>query len=75
VAIFEFDSEHGVGQGLDDGAFEHDRIFLGLGQFVLLLKTVLLPRRIVSARKVCYDRTARTPCQLACAIGYPRLGE
>src|SRR4051794_26139394 len=32
VAVLELDLEHGIGKGLDDRPFEHDRIFLGLGQ-------------------------------------------
>jgi hypothetical protein len=32
VPVLELDSEHGVGQWLDHGAFEHDGVFLGLGQ-------------------------------------------
>lgn len=30
VTILEFDPEHGVREGLDDGAFQHDGIFFGL---------------------------------------------
>ena len=32
VPVLELDPEHGIGQRLDDGALEDDRIFLGLGQ-------------------------------------------
>ena len=32
VAVLELDTEHGVGQRLDDRAFDQDRVVLGLGQ-------------------------------------------
>jgi hypothetical protein len=32
MAILELDPEHGVRQGLGNGAFKHDRVFLGLRQ-------------------------------------------
>ena len=32
VTVFEFDPEHGVREGLGDGAFEHNRIFFMLWQ-------------------------------------------
>ena len=32
VAIFELDSEHGVGERLDDCSFQNNRVFLGLCQ-------------------------------------------
>ena len=36
VAVVELDTEHGVGQRLQDRAFEHDGVFFGLGQEELL---------------------------------------
>src|SRR3954453_1970682 len=30
VSVLQLNSEHGVGQRFDDGALEHDRVFLGL---------------------------------------------
>ncbi len=38
VAVLEFDSEHRVRQRLDDRAFEHDGVFLGLRQSSLLVR-------------------------------------
>src|SRR5438046_3065540 len=32
VPVLELDTEHGIRQRLHDGALEHDRVFLGLGQ-------------------------------------------
>jgi hypothetical protein len=32
VAVLELHPEHGVREGLDHRAFQHDRVFLGLGQ-------------------------------------------
>src|ERR1019366_8104297 len=40
VAVLELDAEHGVRQRLDDGSLQHDGVFLGLGQ-VILLETLL----------------------------------
>src|SRR5688572_8251954 len=40
VAVLQFDLEHGVGEGLDDGPLQHDRVFLGLGQMDLPARTV-----------------------------------
>ena len=52
VSIFELYSEHRVGQWLDHRAFEHDGIFLGLGQVTLLKKILvwLVPDRRRRAR-------------------------
>jgi hypothetical protein len=36
VTVLQLDAEHRVGQGFGDGALEHDRIFLWLGQKRLL---------------------------------------
>ena len=36
VSIVEFDLEHGIRQRLEDLALEYDRIFLWLGQGILL---------------------------------------
>jgi hypothetical protein len=36
MAVFEFDLEQGVRQRFEDLAFQHDRIFLGLWQGLLL---------------------------------------
>src|SRR6188472_3113449 len=36
VAVVQLDAEHGVGEGLQDRAFQHDGVFLGLGQDRLL---------------------------------------
>src|SRR4051794_34020357 len=36
VAIFELDTEHGVRQRFDNGAFEHDGVFFRLRQSSLL---------------------------------------
>jgi hypothetical protein len=38
MAVFQFDLEHGVRKRLADRAFEHDGVFLGLGQGFLLLR-------------------------------------
>src|SRR6202034_3678510 len=35
VSVLQLDAEHGIGQWLDHRAFEHDGIFLGLGQVAL----------------------------------------
>ena len=32
VAVFEFDSKHGVGKGLDNSPFQYDCVFLWLCQ-------------------------------------------
>jgi hypothetical protein len=37
VSVLQLDAEHGIGQWLDHRAFEHDGIFLGLGQVTLLI--------------------------------------
>src|SRR2546429_9003132 len=36
VPVLELDSEHGVGERLDNRPFEHDRVLFGLGQMILL---------------------------------------
>src|SRR2546421_922235 len=36
VPVLELDSEHGVGERLDNGPLEHDRVLFGLGQMILL---------------------------------------
>src|SRR5688500_17010296 len=36
VAVVELDTEHGIGQRLQNRAFQHDGVFLGLGQGFLL---------------------------------------
>jgi hypothetical protein len=41
VPVLELDTEHGVGERLDNRSFQHDRIFFGLGR-VILLRLVLL---------------------------------
>ena len=41
VTVLEFDAEHRVRQRFGDGAFEHDRIFLWLGQKRLLFDDVV----------------------------------
>jgi hypothetical protein len=35
VSVLQLDAEHGIGQWLDHRAFEHDGVFLGLGQVTL----------------------------------------
>jgi hypothetical protein len=42
VSVFQLDTEHRVGQWLDHRAFEHDGIFLGLGQVTLLTTSILV---------------------------------
>src|SRR5271154_4498925 len=41
VSVLQLDAEHGIGQWLDHCAFEHDGIFLGLGQVTLLIVVLL----------------------------------
>src|SRR3954453_15167847 len=36
VAVLQLDAEHRIGKGFDNDPFEHDRIFLGLGQVWVL---------------------------------------
>ncbi len=36
VSILKLDTEHSIRQGLDNGPFQNDHIFLGLGQLTLL---------------------------------------
>jgi hypothetical protein len=43
VAVFELDPEHGVGEGLDNGPLEDDRVFFGFRQGLLLV-LLLVPR-------------------------------
>src|ERR1700727_3568054 len=37
VSVLQLDAEHGIGQWLDHRAFEHDGVFLWLGQVTLLI--------------------------------------
>jgi hypothetical protein len=61
VPVLEFDAEHRIRQRLDDRAFEHDRILLGLWQVTLPGSSVVAsarqsPRRIEGYRKTVSSR-------------------